>query len=560
MIAAATQLSDIKFNIILGGFGLFLLGIKFLGDGLRDAAGTKVRDYIEKYTSSLWSSILVGTVISALMQSSTATTVISISLVRAGLMSLRQAIGISIGANLGTTVTVLIIGLNVEELGYYFIFIGAVILLLVSRQFYKNIGFVIFGFGITFVGLKIMGEQLALLQYLPQFESFIRITSENNWLALIAGTVATALINSSTAVIAIVQQLYGNSEMTMAAASAFVFGSNIGTTLTAVLASFGGSVSTRRAGWFHAIYNILGALIMMLLIVPYSAFIIWLSNLLGGSSAMAVGINHFVFNLISTFAVIPFVPLFIRLLEWIIPGEDKIKNREKIQPLDYDLVERYPEGAMQLAQKTISQMSDLALESLEITKKYLQTRDSEEFDVVNQLEEMIDDLDQNLTRYLLAIVKRGDTNILTKDYSKNLEIVKSLERISDLNIDLVDFYKLVFEYKESFSDEALLDLDFMYESVIDLFKQSILMLNSNDISEYERLYQVEAKLQEMEEEYRDKHFKRMANEICDTKVASSVFIDVLVKLERIGDHSLRIARYIKEAEEKNSLPEFSNLV
>lgn len=544
---AVTQLSDIHFNVILGGFGLFLLGIKFLGDGLRDAAGTKVRDYIEKYTGSLWSSILVGTVITALMQSSTAATVISISLVRAGLMSLRQAIGISIGANLGTTVTAIIIGLNVEELGFYFIFVGALILLFVSRQFYKSVGFIIFGFGITFVGLKIMGEQLALLQHLPEFENFIRVTSENNWLALLAGTVATAVINSSTAVIAIVQQLYGNSEMTMAAASAFVFGSNIGTTLTAVLASFGGSVSTRRAGWFHAIYNILGAVIMMFLIVPYSAFVVWLNGIMGGSPAMAVGINHFVFNLIFTFAIIPFVPMFIRLLEWIIPGEDKIKSREKIQPLDYDLVEHYPEGAMQLAQKTISQMADLVLESFETTNDYLKSKDSEDFDVIQQLEEMVDDLDNNLTRYLLAIVKRGETNVITQDYTKNLESVKSLERISDLNIDLAEFYKQIYENKEEFTKEALEDLESMYKMVLELLKESIQMLNDNDTSGYEKLKEAEDYLRTVEEEFRDKHFTRMAEDICNTKVASSVYVDVLVKLQRVGDHSLRIARYVNAA-------------
>ncbi len=541
---AATQLSDIHFNVILGGFGLFLLGIKFLGDGLKDAAGTKVRDYIEKYTGSLRSSIIVGTIITALMQSSTAATVISISLVRAGLMTLGQAIGISIGANLGTTVTALIIGLNVEELGYYFIFAGALILMFMSRKFYKSIGFIIFGFGITFVGLKIMGEQLSLLQHLPQFEGFIRVTSENNWLALLTGTVATAVINSSTAVIAIVQQLYGNSEMTMAAASAFVFGSNIGTTLTAILASFGGSVSTRRAGWFHAIYNILGALIMMLLITPYSHLIIWINNLVGGSPAMAVAINHFAFNLIFTIVIIPFVPMFIRLLEWMIPGKDKIKSRQKVAPLDYELLERYPEGAMQLAQKNISQMADFSLESFGTTHDYLKTKDNEDFDVISQIEEMVDDLDHNLTRYLLEIVKRGDTNLMAQDYTKNLEIVKSLERISDLNVDLAEFYKMVFEHKEGFSEEALRDLSVMYQLVTDMLHSSFRMLNENDPTGYVKMKDDQENLQRTVDELREKHFQRLADDICDTRVASSVYVDVLVKLERVGDHGVRIAKYV----------------
>lgn len=551
--ASATQASDIHLNIILGGFGLFLLGIKFLGDGLKDIAGTRVRDYIEKYTGSLWSSILVGTVITALMQSSTAATVISISMVRAGLMNLKQAIGISIGANLGTTVTTLIIGLNVEEMGFYFIFIGAIILLFTSRELYKNIGHIVFGFGITFVGLKLMGDQLMLLPALPQFESFIRITSENNWLALGAGTLATALINSSTAVVAIVQKLFGTGYMSMATASAFVFGSNIGTTLTAVLATIGGSVSTRRAGWFHVIYNVLGAFIMMLFINPYAQLVLWVNGLIGGSPEMAVGISHFIFNLISTFAVIPFVPKFISLLEFLIPGEDKINKREKIKPLDYDLIDRYPEGAMQLARKSLVQMSSLALESFETTQKYLNSKDNEDYDVVVQLEDMINDLDNKITKYLLEIAKSSNMNMIAKEYTRNIEISKHIERISDLNIDLIKFYKLVFENRDEFSEEGKHDLEEMYAIAIEVISDSFDVLRTDDTSQFDKLIDKVDRLEELEETFREDHFERMANGTVVAQVAASVYVDILDKLERISVHSFRVAQKVKDSvKEKDS--------
>lgn len=204
---AMPTFADLGINVILGGFGLFMLGIKLLGDGFKDAAGPKIRDYIEKYTGNLISAILVGTVITAIMQSSTAATVISISLVRAGLMSLEQAIGISIGANIGTTVTALMIGLNIEVLGYYAVFLGAMIMSFTNRKKYKNIGTILFGFGITFVGLQLMSDKLILLQEYPWFENFMLTMSQNSWLALIAGTVTTAIINSSTAVIGVVTGL-----------------------------------------------------------------------------------------------------------------------------------------------------------------------------------------------------------------------------------------------------------------------------------------------------------------------------------------------------------------
>ncbi|WZU02610.1 Na/Pi symporter [Erysipelothrix sp. D19-032] len=327
------SLSDIQFNVILGGFGLFLLGIKLLGDGFKDAAGPRIRDYIEKYTGNIFSAILVGTILTALMQSSTAPTVISISLVRAGLMRLEQAIGISVGANLGTTVTALMVGLNIEAFGYYFVFVGAFMLMFVKRNQIKAYAQIIFGFGITFVGLQLMSNELIILSTLPEFESFMVYMSQNPWLALLAGTLATALINSSMVSIVLVQTIYGAGGMTMVVASAFVFGSNVGTTPTAVLASVGGSVSTRRAGWFHALYNILGALVMMPFIGIYSDFIISLNASMGGSPEMAVGLNHFVFNLIWVVGIIPFIPFCIRILEKVIPVRIESKNARKLNHL-----------------------------------------------------------------------------------------------------------------------------------------------------------------------------------------------------------------------------------
>lgn len=541
----AAQLSDIAFNVILGGFGMFLLGIKLLGDGFKDAAGSKIRDYIERYTGNLLSAILVGTVITALMQSSTAATVISISLVRAGLMSLEAAIGISVGANLGTTVTALMIGLNIEALGYYFVFFGALLLLMKKR--YKNIGQILFGLGITFVGLELMSDQLIILQDVPQFEAFLVKMSDNPWLALLAGTVGTAVINSSMAVIALVQKIYANGGMSMVAASAFVFGSNVGTTLTAILASAGGSVSTKRAGWFHALYNILGALITMLFIHPYSNFILFINQKMGGSPEMAVGINHFVFNLIWVVGIIPFIPVCIRLLKILIPGEDRIKEREKIESLDYELIKNYPDGAFQLAQKQTMQMADLVVEAFETTHDYLQTRDEEDYDVVRQLEEMVNELDYNLTRYLLAIAKETQMEgRMAEQYSTRVDIVKNIERMGDVTTNLVEFYERIFENRGAFSEDALLDLETMYQLVLNMIQRCFKMLKSDSLHGYDKLVQDEDYLDLIDEKYRERHFQRISDGICEDPVASSLYVDILASMERLGDHCINIVEKIKE--------------
>lgn len=545
ILVVTPELSDIGFNIILGGFGMFLLGIKFLGDGFKVAAGPKIRDYIEKYTGNLFSAILVGTAITALMQSSTAATVISISLVRAGLMSLSQAIGISVGANLGTTVTALMVGLNIEEFGFYFVFLGAVIMLFMKRKEYQTYGQIFFGFGITFVGLKLMGDQLAILQQIPQFEAFLLKMSANPWLALIAGTVATAAINSSSAVIALVQKIYAGGGMSMVAASAFVFGSNVGTTLTAILASVGGSVSTRRSGWFHALYNIIGALATMLIIYPYSKFILAITTRIGASPEMAIGVNHFIFNLVWVVGIIPFIPISIKILEILIPGEDRRIEREKIAKLDYDLIERFPEGAVDLANKQIMQMGDLVLESLHTTQHYLRSKDPEDLDVVDQLEEIVNGLDRSLTSYLIAIARHPETGgPLAEEITGNLEVVKNIERVGDISTNLAKFFTMTYDKRERFSDDALEDLDTMYQLSIDMLERSFTMYENQDTKDAKQLMVDEEYLDLIENKYRERHFKRMADGICNTETAGSVYVDILGNLERVGDHAVNIVELI----------------
>lgn len=538
----------IEFNIILCGFALFLVGIQFLGDGLTEAAGTKINDYIEKYTSNLFMAILVGTIITAIMHSSTAATVISISLVRAGMMSLEQAIGISIGANLGTTMTSILIGLNIEELGYYFVFVGAIVMVFTKRKKYKSLGHVLFGFGLLFVGLEMMSSKLLVIQEYEQFQSFMYSLKDHPWLALGGSTIATIVINSSTAVIGIVQKLFTTGEMDMIVASAFVFGSNVGTTLTAVVASVGGSVSTRRAGWFHAIYNVAGALVGMILIVPYSNFITYLNTAMNGTPELAVGLNHFVFNLASTVLVIPFVPAFIKFLEFLIPGEDNIRSREKIEPMDENLITVFPEGALQLAKNTTVKMADIVIESIETSQRYLHSRDEEDYDVVMQLEELVNRLDTDITTYLLKIAKSGLQNEdFAETYTKNLEIVKNYERMSDLSTNLVNFYKMTIEERETFTEDAIHDLDTMYQLLIDIMNRSLKIFVEEDLNGYDAVIRDEEYLDLIEKKYREKHFQRMAEGICQTKVASSIYVDILGTLERIGDHSVNVARNVNSA-------------
>ena len=535
----------LELDIILGGFALFIVGVQILGDGLTEAAGTKINYYIEKYTSNLFMAILVGTVISAIMHSSTAATVISISLVRAGLMTLEQAIGISIGANIGTTMTSIMIGLDVSEYGYWIVFIGGMILIFSNNKLWKTWGNVLFGLGMLFVGLEMMSSKLLVIQEFDVFNNFMYSLKDHPWLALFGSTAATAVIQSSTAVVGITQKLFLTGEMDMIVVSAFVFGSNVGTTLTAILASLGGSISTKRAGYFHALYNVAGALIGMVLIVPYSNMITWMNDLINGAPEMAVALNHLVFNVLSMVFVIPFVPGLIKVLSILIPGEDRIRSREKIEPLDENLIDVFPEGALQLVKNTTIKMSELVLESIESSQNYLHSRNEEDFQDVMQIESMVNQIDTNVVAYLLKIAKSGIQNEENAEmYTRYLEVVKNYERISDLSTNLVEFYQTIFEVDESFSEEAMEDLDTMYQLLINMVERSANIFEHEDFSRYDSLIKDEDYLDMIEAKYKEKHYRRMAEGICDTKVASSLFVDILGTLERIGDHGVNVARNV----------------
>ena len=232
-------LSSIRWDMVLGGFGLFLFGIEFMGGGLKSIAGDKMRDYIEKYTSTPLKAILIGIVLTVLMQSSSASTAITISFVRAGLMTLNQAAGIVFGAHIGTTFTTLLISLNLDQYTLYIVAAGALLLSFSKKKKVKYVGSIIFGFGMLFFGLSLMGDALAEIKELPQFEAVAISMSNNPLLSLGSGIILTALVQSSAATIAIIQKLYQAGAIDIYAAIPFMFGANIGTTITGILAALG---------------------------------------------------------------------------------------------------------------------------------------------------------------------------------------------------------------------------------------------------------------------------------------------------------------------------------
>ena len=542
ILTAAPTLADLQWNMVLGGFGLFMFGIKFVGDGLKSLAGDKLRDYINKYTSKTWMALIIGIVITILIQSSSATTAITIGLVRAGLMKLEQAAGVVIGANIGTTITAFLIGLKIERFSLYFVFLGGTILSFANKKHSRHIGEVLIGFGALFYGLQIMGDSLKMLKDVPEFVMFAEAMSNNAFLSLTAGTILTALIQGSAATIGVIQKIYESGGMTLIAALPFVFGSNIGTTITGAFAAIGGTPESKRTALLHTVFNIIGTTIGMILLIPYAGFIMWLSSEFHVAPMMQIAVAHIIFNVGATCVFFPLTKQMCKFVTLVIKGDEIEPLEVSTDVLDTALIYQLPSSALSIAQNLTVQMSNVVIKLCNDARNYLTDKTETSKENVAQAEQVVNDLDTKITNYLIEISKQELSDTEMKQYTANLQIVKNLERIADLGTNLVEFYEMVFEAKETFSDPAVEEICSMSDRLLDMIHLSIMTFEDESENAFIMLRDNEEKLDAMEYSYRQLHFKRIRDKECTSTVAGSIYCDILGTLERMGDHTINIAR------------------
>ena len=542
LLSGTYTFADLDWQSILGGFGLFLFGIKFMGDGLKAYAGDKLRDFIDRYTTKVWMGVLVGIVATILVQSSSASTAITIGFVRAGLMRLDQAVGIILGANIGTTTTAFLVGLKVEKYALYFIFIGAMMLLFSKRKKNAYLGEIVLGFGILFFGLNIMGTALKLLKDIDAFHELALLMSDSPLLALFGGAAMTALIQSSSAMIAIIQKIYESGGIAFDAVLPFLFGSNIGTTITAILAALGGSLAARRAAGVHTLFNVLVSVIAMLLLVPYYNFIMFITERFSIEPMMQIAISHIVFNIGGTLLFYPFIKQLVWIIRKVIRGEEQERIEINTNDFDLQLAKSLPSAALEISKRATIKMGEITSECLLETRKLFNKEQKASVDTVSQLEDIVNNFDSKITDYLLIISKEGLSEKDTDANSINLQIVKNLERIGDLSMNLAEFYDLVYDSKEDFSPSALEDVNNMYEVTQHMLNRAIRIYAEDDFALTHSISEDESYVDLLEQKARQRHFERMRSSECTTAVGSSVFIDILGTLERIADHADNIAR------------------
>ncbi|MBG9449067.1 sodium-dependent phosphate transporter [Cytobacillus firmus] len=525
-----------------GGLGIFLYGIKFMGDGLQKSAGDRLRDLLDRFTTNPLMGVLAGVLVTILIQSSSATTVITVGLVSAGFMTLRQAIGVIMGANIGTTVTAFIIGIDIGEYALPIIALGSILLFFFKKQKIHNIGQIVFGFGALFYGLELMSGGMKPLRTLESFHDLTVSMSSNPILGVVVGTVFTVIVQSSSATIGILQGLFSEELINLDAALPVLFGDNIGTTITAVLAAIGASVAARRAAAVHVMFNLIGTTIFLILLKPFTFLVETLQGKMDLNPEMTIAFAHGIFNASNTIIQLPFVAVLAWIVTKLIPGEDAVADY-KAKHLDPMFIEQSPSIALGQAKEEVLRMGTFSLRGLEETVQYLKTGNQKHSDTAYQLEDAINNLDRKITDYLIKLSTSSLSANESAEHTMLMDTVRDIERIGDHFENVIELIDYKQANKVSITDSAMADLEQMFKLTISTVKEAMQALDHNDKIAAEHVVKKEEEIDKMERKLRKQHILRLNEGAC-TGQAGIVYVDIVSNLERIGDHAVNIAEAV----------------
>lgn len=526
----------------LGGLGLFLFSIKYMGDGLQKSAGNRLRSILDRFTTNPFMGILAGIFVTVLIQSSSGTTVITVGLVSAGLMTLRQAIGVIMGANIGTTVTAFIIGIDIGEYAYPILLTGTVMLFFFKSAKIQNLGQIFFGFGGLFIGLDLMSSGLSPLRHLPLFTDLILEMSHSPILSVFVGTVFTLIVQSSSATIGILQGLYAENLISLEAALPVLFGDNIGTTITAVLAAIGTNIVAKRAAAIHVLFNVSGAIIFLLFLGLFTHFIVWITGMLHLEAKMQIAFAHGTFNIVNTLIQLPFIGAWAYLVTKLLPEREKQKEKIALY-LDETLIEKSPSIAIGQAKKEVIHMGNLSLDGLRTAYTYLKNNNPDEAVFANMLEKSINQLDEEITKYLVKIFPHSISPRDSNELQALLNLVCDIERIGDHSENIIEQINYMNERNIILSDDARNEVYEMFELTINSVALSIEALEKGDLTKARRVYELEDQIDEMERYLRKQHIHRLNHGDCTPK-SGLTYTDLLSNLERIGDHAHNVAEML----------------
>lgn len=525
-----------------GGLGLFLFGIRTMGDGLENAAGAKLKRMLEVLTGNRFLAVLVGFVVTAIIQSSTATTVMVVGFVNAGMMSLAQAVGVIMGANIGTTVTSLLIALNFSSVAAAAVLVGVILMLASKKTVVKNLGAIFTGFGLLFLGIDMMSDSMAPLRDSAGFMNFIVTVSESPLrplFGIILGIVMTAVLQSSSASVGVLQTLAMQGLVPLKFSVFVLFGQNIGTCLTALFSTVGAKKNSKRAAVIHLLFNLIGTgiFILIALLTPY---VEWIEKLSPDPMAQ-IAISHIVFNIVSTVVMFPFAKVLVKLSCLLVPGKDDSESEMHCKFIDDRLLNTPPFAVMQVS-KEVARMAKLARDNFETSAHALINRSDKDLDKVMENEEIINYLNHHITSYLVKLNALDITDSDSDYIARVFHAINDIERVGDHAINLAEAAQHNIGEGLKFSDPAREELNQLCGSVVTLLERSMAAFDNQSLSDNEakKLSDLEEHIDDLTLECQDSHIFRLNRKECNTE-AGMLYLNTITDFERVGDHAINIA-------------------
>lgn len=525
---------------VLGGLGLFFLGMKLMGDGLELAAGNKLRTLLEKITSNKYLGMLVGLVVTAVIQSSSATAAMVVGFTNAGLMELAQTVGILFGSKIGTCMTSVLLSFNMSDFVPLFIFSGVIVIMFAKKNNYKYYGQILAGFGILFYGMTVMSGGLKSLNENGLIDNILS-SINSPWLGLLLGAVITAVIQSSSASVGILMALGAAGAIGIDQAIFMVYGMNIGACMPAFLSAIGAKRNAKQVAVINLLITVFGAVLLvpLTMLLPISSTI---ESLLPGTVGAQISAAHIFFNIANMVVLMPLSNLMVKLTQRLLPyHEDPEKDKMAVEFIDNRILTTPPMAVLQ-CEKEVARLTRLVQKNYNRALIAFFERDPSSIDKVLEREKVIDYLSKAITDYIVKIngldIEDHDRQVVAAMYSA----IQDLERIGDHAENIVEYTRTILDDNLQFSETALSEMRDICEKCRTLMELSFAMFNAQGASPelIERIIQVEDSVDECKDDYKMAHIARMNAGECNAE-SGTMFLNMLIDIERVGDHAINVA-------------------
>lgn len=524
----------------LGGIALFMYGMQLMGEGLQKAAGAKLQKILEAMTGVLIFGVLLGAGVTAVLQSSSATTVMTVGLVNAGLLTLKSAFGIVMGANIGTTMTAQLIAFKLTTYVPLILFIGFFMNIISKRARNKYLGQVLLGFGILMLGMDIMGKAVMPLRSYPGFTDFIQNFAEYPLLGVGVGLVMTVLIQSSSATIGILIAMASQGLINLEGAIPVLLGDNIGTCITAILAAARANITAKRVALAHVMFNLIGTIVFVTFMPLFMKLVLTISP--EGDIARQIANAHTAFNVINTMLFLPFATPYIKFIEKLLPGSTESVSLRPVY-LDKAMLQT-PSIAMSLAVKEVVRMGNQARDNVRVAMESIQGFDEEKLKYVLEHEPVVDALERDITDYLTEMGEQDLGEVLATRHTGLLHACNDIERIGDHGETLAKKSRMIFEDNVHFSDEAKAELLKLSEMVLVASGRALEALEKNDKEIATDAVRLCREVKAYQKEIRKNHIARLNEKRCEP-VAGFVMLELLINMKRVSDHSKNISQIVQ---------------